>query len=104
MEMAEYILNILKTQLMIVWSWGFNSPLALSDGLLFRVQGFRFKGIVEIHYNEGADLFDISLIKGNMTVKTIGDVYFDQLIDVIDSAVEKVENYKERVENEYPSE
>ncbi len=60
MEMAMYIMRILKSQLMIVWSWGFNSPKTIINGLSFKVQGFKFNGTVEIIYNEGTDLFDIS--------------------------------------------
>lgn len=101
MEMAMYIMRVLKSQLMVVWSWGFNSPKAIAYGLGFKVQGFKFKGTVEVVYNEGADLFDISLIKGGKTVEAIEEVYIDQLVSVIDDHVEKVDNYKERVEAEY---
>lgn len=50
-----YIMRILKSQLMIIWSWGFNSPKTITNGLSFRVQGFKFKGTVEVVYNEGTD-------------------------------------------------
>ena len=101
MEMAMYIMKILKSQLMIMWSWGFNSPKVISNGLSFKVQGFKFKGTVEVVYNEGTDLFDISFIKRNKVVEIIEGIYIDQLITVIDNHVEKVDNYKERVEAEY---
>ena len=101
MEMAKYILSILRTQLMVVWSWGFNSPIALEKGLRFRVQGFKFRGVVEVLYNEGQDLFDIFFIKRNKMVEYINGVYFDQLVEVIDDYVEKTTNYKEMVEAEY---
>ena len=42
MEMAMYIMRILKSQLMKMWSWGFNSPTALDNGLQFKVNGFKF--------------------------------------------------------------
>lgn len=98
MEMAMYIMRILKSQLMIVWSWGFNSPKTITNGLSFKVQAFKFNGTVEIIYNEGTDLFDISFIKRN---KIIEGIYIDQLVSVIDNHVEKVDNYNERVEAEY---
>lgn len=101
MEMAMYIMRVLKSQLMVVWSWGFNSPKVIANGLSFRVQGFKFKGTVEVVYNEGTDLFDISFIKRNKVVEIIEGIYIDQLITVIDNHVEKVDNYKERVEAEY---
>lgn len=100
--MANYILSILRTDLNIVWSWGFNSPKPLDNGLTFKVQGFLHKGWVVIKYNEGSDLFDIKLFSDQLEeVKFIEGVYFDELIDVIDDAVECCENYDQRVKDKY---
>lgn len=101
MEMAMYIMRVLKSQLMVMWSWGFNSPKTITNGLSFKVQGFKFKGSVEVVYNEGSDLFDISFIKCSKIIEAVEGVYIDQLITVIDYHVEKVDNYKERIEAEY---
>lgn len=101
MEMAKYIMSILRTQLMVVWSWGFNSPIAIENGLRFKVQGFKFKGVVEVKYNEGSDLFDISFIKAGKAIKTIDGVFFDTLVSVIDYYVEKTSDYEDRVKKKY---
>ena len=101
MEMAKYIMSILKTQLMVVWSWGFSSPMAVNNGLRFKVQGFKFCGVVEVVYNEGSDLFDVSFIKAGKVIMTIDSVFFDMLISVIDNYVEKTADYDERVKAEY---
>lgn len=102
MEMANYILSILKSDLNIIWSWGFNSPKPLDNGLTFKVQGFLHKGWVVIKYNEGSDLFDIKLLSDQLEeVKSIEDIYVDQLVDVIDDIVECCDNYDQRVKNEY---
>lgn len=86
---------------MVVWSWGFNSPVAVANGLRFKVQGFKFRGIVEVIYNEGTDLFDVSFINRGKVVEAVEGVYFDLLVDMIDDKVEKTANYKKRVEQEY---
>jgi hypothetical protein len=100
--MAQYILNILFAQKMIVWCWGFNSPISLKNGLQFKVNGFIHKGTVKVIYNEGFDLFDIYLIsKSHEIKKEINGIYFDELVEVIDNLVEKVDNYDERVQGEY---
>ena len=99
--MANYIMQILRSYAMVVFSWGFNNPTAIENGLRFKVQGFKFKGTVEVEYNEGTDLFDIRLIQNGKVVETIEDVYLDSLVDVIDNHVEKVVNYKQRVINTY---
>lgn len=101
MEMAKYIMSILKTQLMVVCSWGFHNPIAIEDGLRFKVQGFKFRGIVEVKYNEGSDLFDVSFIKAGKVVKTIDGVFFDMLVETIDNYVEKTSDYEKRVKEEY---
>lgn len=101
MEMAKYIMSILKTQLMVVWSWGFNSPIAIENGLRFKVQGFKFHGVVEVKYNESSDLFDVSFIKAGKVVKTIDGVFFDMLVETIDYYVEKTADYEKRVREEY---
>lgn len=102
MEMTNYILSILKTDLNIVWSWGFHNTKPLENGLSFKVQGFLHKGWVVIKYNEGSDLFDITLLSNQMQeVKSIEGIYVDQLIDVIDDMVECCDNYDQRVKNEY---
>ena len=96
--MAEYILQILKTQLGIVFSWGFHFPTRLPDnkGLAFRVNGFKYQGRVAVEYDEGKDLFDV--IVGD---KRITDVYLENLVDVIDHAVERTDNYEQRVKECY---
>jgi len=67
-----------------------------------KVQGFKHKGLVAVTYNEGKDLFDITLFNSQMVItKKIEDVYFDQLVDIIDNAVEKTEDYENRVRQEY---
>lgn len=101
MEMAQYIMSILKTQLMIMWSWGFNSPIAVNNGLRFKVQGFKFRGVVEVKYNEYTDLFDVSFIKRGKVIETIDGVYFDSLVNVIDFHVERTSDYEKRVKETY---
>ena len=101
MEMAKYIMTILKTQLMVVWSWGFHKPVAIENGLQFKVQGYKFKGVVEVAYDEGRDLFDVRFFKANKVVNTIEGVYFDMLVDTIDDYVEKTSDYAQRVNEQY---
>ena len=97
--MAEYIMAILRTQLMVVFSWGFNSPKRLPDdkGIRFNVEGFKYRGVVEVSYNIGSDLFEVHLSDGTK----VEDVYLDNLVEVIDSLVEKTTNYEQRVQQEY---
>ena len=97
--MAEYILQILRTQLMVVFSWGFNSPKRLpkDKGLSFLVEGFKYQGKVKVIYNEGTDLFEVHLADGTR----VEDVYLDCLVNVIDGLVERTDNYKAKVEEEY---
>lgn len=99
--MTRYILNCLTRQKWVVFSWGFHHPTAISNGLRFYVNGFIHKGLVEIIYNEGTDYFDIKLIKNNIVLMYIPNVSIDELIEVIDTHVERVSDYEKRVKKEY---
>lgn len=98
--MAEYILQILRSQLMVVFSWGFHRPTALpyNKGLSFLVDGFKYKGEVQVIYNEGVDLFEVGLTN---TGERVEEVYLDSLVNVIDGLVERCTDYQSRVEAEY---
>ena len=97
--MAEYILQILRSQLMVVFSWGFHKPQCLPDdkGLSFMVDGFKYQGRVQVIYNEGTDLFEVHLENG----RTEEGVYLDQLVNVIDGMVERCDNYDKRISDAY---
>ena len=102
--MAEYIFAIFRTNLPVVWSWGINPATieVVEMGVKFHVQGFKHMGYVQVVLNEGEDLFEVSLIDENNTiVNTIEHIFLDNLICIIDEAVEKVENYSERISQEY---
>ena len=102
-NIANYIREILLSQLMVVFSWGARNFKSIGEseegegGLLFNVNG----GQVKIMLN-WLDLFDVYLLNEDGCLKKkIEDVYIDSLIEVIDCAIEKVDNYEERVKREY---
>ncbi len=104
MEMAKYIMSILRTQLMIMWSWGSSNFIALpnNEGLIFHVQGYKFKGWVKVIYDEGTDLFNIQYLTNKMKeVEEQRGVYFDMLVETIDSTIEKTTDYEQRVKQQY---
>lgn len=90
---------ILRSQLMVVFSWGFHRPQRLPNdtGLAFMVDGFKYQGRVEVVYNDGADLFEVHLSDGRIEM----DVYADCLVNVIDGMVERCKDYDNRVSEEY---
>ena len=100
LEMARYIWSILKTQLTIIMSWGIDldSIKVVDLGIQFHVQGFKHTGYVKVALNEGKDLFEISLLSDDgECVKFLDEVYLDMLVNAIDQAVEKTEDYEERL-------
>lgn len=102
MEMADYILSILRTNLMVVFSWGFHDPVALEDGLEFKVNGYKHQGLVRVKYIDWLDLFEVTLLNADGSVKEQAkEVYFDALVETIDDMVEMVPNYRDRVEEQY---
>ena len=102
MEMAKYILAILRSQLMVVFSWGFHAATAIENGLAFQVQGFKHTGRVEVVYDEGWDLFNVRAINPDGTIKEQQEgIYVDGLVEVIDRMVEKTDDYASRVREQY---
>ena len=104
-EIGKYILSILKTRIDIVASWGLDPKTLkpIKAGIEFRVQGFKHTGNVQVKLNEGADLFEVSLISDSgETVDIHESIFLDELISTIDDAVEKVDDYEKRVATEYP--
>lgn len=104
LELAKYIWSVLRMQIAIFSSWGVNpeSMKVIEGGLEFHCQGFKHTGKVQIVLDEGKDLFEVHLISENgEKIKTIEDVFLDNLVSVIDENIEKTEDYKERICREY---
>ena len=103
-EIAGYILSIFRTNPFVVMSWGINpaSITIVEVGVKMHVQGFLHTGYVQIQLNEGEDLFEVTLIsEEGETLKTIEHIFVDNLISILDSEIEKCENYSERISQEY---
>ena len=103
-EIANYIFSIFRTNPFVVMSWGIDPKTVktIELGLEFHVQGFKHTGLVRVTLNEGLDLFEVSLIDENdKIVNTIESVFCDNLVAVIDDAVEKTDNYEKLICEEY---
>lgn len=104
-EMAQYIMTILKAYPEVIMSWGVEpeSVKTVTQGLQFHVNGFKIKGTVKITYMPGPDLFKVEIKPDDEKEPGIifKDIYFDQLVSVIDEAVEMTEDYEKRVCQEY---
>ena len=102
MELAVYILQILRSELMVMFSWGFHNAFVIENGLAFFVNGYLHQGRVEVIYDEGWDLFVVRTVNSDGSVKEQQEgVYADGLVAVIDGMVEKCPNYKDRVRKDY---
>jgi hypothetical protein len=101
-SMASYIHSILKSQPVVLMSWGSFAFQALENGFSFVVNGFVYKGKVSILYNEGQDLFDIQLGEN-----TYSGIFFDELVSFLDRKIEKncgESQYEEKVTSWFESE
>lgn len=104
-EIGRNILTILSSQMNVFMSWGVDPetmrPVKL--GMQFHVQGFKHTGLVRITLNEGADLFEVTLLSDTgEVVKTIDSVFLGDLISIVDEAVEKTDDYDKTVCDTYP--
>ena len=87
-------LRILKTKPTWLWSWGFRNAGIVKDKLLlFRVSGHYHKGYIAITLNWD-DTYIVSLINVRWEVKeTIENVYVDELLDLLDTKIERKAEY-----------
>lgn len=102
MEISSVVKTI-RAQLMAsgqmkVWSWGAHAWMMMDkDTLQFKVQGHHFRGHVRIAYDEGDDLYSIHFGHWRnrqwKNLKTVGGIYCDQMVDVIDQKVEYIDQY-----------
>ena len=100
MEMAKYILSILRSQLMVMLSWGVSDFRALpnNEGLIFHVKGFKFIGWIKVVYDEGSDLFNIFYMDNDMQTQKIQQrIFFDELVRNIDLEIERTKDYENDV-------
>lgn len=94
--------KVLTIQRQLMWnvdiatffSWGVNKMKILlfrdMPTLGINVSGLLHKGWVYISLNEGMDLYEITLLTSNYKViKTIDEVYCDQLAQIVDELVER---------------
>lgn len=103
-RLAKYIWAILTSRPIILMSWGVDlkTVKTIELGLEFHVQGFKHRGLVRVTLNEAEDLFVVELIDENgKTVDTTHSVFCDNLVAVIDGAVEKTDNYEKSICEEY---
>lgn len=103
LKLAGYIWSILKTQPIIVMSWGVDMDTIkpVKGGLEFHVQGFKHTGMVRIVLDEGKDLFEIYLIPDSEGEKNVIEDVFDMLVSVIDENVERTDDYDKRISDTY---
>ena len=83
----------------VLFSWGafYGFRAAIYNdmaALRFKVNGRLFKGDVIIAYNEN-DTYEVYLKNEDGTRLVKDDVYFDEMSDVIDIAIERGENFNE---------
>lgn len=104
-RMAGYIWSILKSRLPVLMSWGgdLDTMKVIDRGLQFHVQGFLLTGNVVVTYNEGTDYFDVVFHRDDSPeeVQSYSNVALDELVDLIDSEVEKTDDYEKRVSDTY---
>ena len=104
-ELAKYIWSILKYNPPVLMSWGvdLDTIKVIDRGLQFHVRGFLLTGNVVIVYNEGTDYFDVTFHRDDSPeeVRVYNNVALDGLVDLIDSKVEKTDEYEKRVSDTY---
>jgi len=106
---AETIFHQMKTiDMNLMMCMGFHKPMVIESGLQFKVNGLKHRGTVRIILNKALDTYEIYLGKQKRvlnknatdligrrvytttypTVKTIKDVYVDDMMPLLEQEVE----------------
>lgn len=91
MDIATHIMNILRSQPMVIILWKISNVTITYDGLRFNVEACKFRGQIEIiplHDNS----YDIVLMKRGEIVNIITEVEDSQLVCTIDFYIDKLAN------------
>lgn len=77
---------------MAFFAWGVKEMIANTSGLQFKSTGMaRWKGWVDVKYNEGTDLYDIDFFRiraGKLIMdRKVADIYAEDLVRIIDAQV-----------------
>ena len=90
--------DILSSRMNVIMSWGLHNKRAITDGVRFDVQGFKFTGEVKIIF-DFARSAETNLVSFKVQIgdEVTTGVTAEELIDFIDERVELVDNYEEAV-------
>ena len=78
----------------IFWSWGAEQKINYDNkGLLLKVNAHRHKGWLLISLS-GADLYDVHLFQDKAIKKSITDIFFEDLLRIIDDEIERINEYE----------
>jgi hypothetical protein len=88
------LLMVLQANKPIFWSWGAVGWCRIGEkALRFKSNGYHHKGHVYISLN-GKDLYDVLLTSMMGTIiDEIKDIYWDDLVEIIDNRIEKIPEY-----------
>lgn len=91
---VQELRDLLAYDRTVFWSWGCQNFVNYGNKILkFKVNGHHHKGNVFISLN-GNDLFDIVLTSSQNNIKDkLNDIYFDDLVNVLDTKIEKIKEY-----------
>jgi hypothetical protein len=92
-ETSETI-KVLSANKAIFWSWGAHNFVNFENkALVFKVQGHHHKGYVCITL-AWDDTYTVNIITTTGKIlNTYKNVYFDQLVEIIDNRIEKIKDY-----------
>ena len=87
-------LMVLKSPINIYWTWGVEKMYNVKNqGLILKVNGHHWKNfvLVTLAWN---DTYAVTLLDEDFNIsKTITEVYFDKLQNIIDTEIEYIKEY-----------
>ncbi len=89
-------LQLLQSTGSVYFSWGVSKKINFNDGgLLLKVNGWHYKKwvFITLAYNDTYTIRLIDMVEEKVD-EIFTNIYFDQLAEVIDERIEKIDGYK----------
>ena len=103
---GKEIYHHLRTNILIQFSFGFNSPKLIAYGLQFCVDGLAFDGLIKIRFNRENGTYIIFMVnKQGQQVRKMWDIELDRLIPTLQRNIDGADgdfwqNFKKRYVSE----
>lgn len=96
--MYNYLLSLLLENEDVIYSWGFNNPIPIYDGILFSVAIRGEKNFIKIVFDDSTGIYNIAVLTKNMkTLMEFSDVLDWGIVGITNKLLNNADSLKHKV-------